>query len=296
MPDLIITGVPRSGTTLAAAIIDQAPDSLCLSEPEGHVDLMREAASPEDFVAKLCREFDSVRRAILSGGSVLDRRRADGAPVTDYFSDRLPDGRRGAAFVMRSIHRSGMSADFVLGVKHNALYAAVLPEIVESGRFRVVAIVRNPVAALMSWQAVDLPISRGRLPAGERFWPELVALGRADLDLTERQIRICDLIMHRFGQLADRIAVIPYEVFTADPAQLLAAAKISLPMRCPINSIARPTPAEADGDRPRAQLAERIRQLFATGQLPGISRYYPHCGPAAGSHAAGEGLDFGRML
>jgi hypothetical protein len=27
MPDLIITGIPRSGTSLAAAIIDGAPDS-----------------------------------------------------------------------------------------------------------------------------------------------------------------------------------------------------------------------------------------------------------------------------
>ena len=229
MPDLIITGVPRSGTTLAAAIIDQAPNCLCLSEPDGHVDLMREAVSPEDFVAKLCQEFDVVRRTILGGGSVLDRRRADGAPVTDYFSDPRPDGRREPAVTIRSISRPGLSPDFVLGVKHNALYAAVLPEIVRSGRFRVVAIVRDPVAVLMSWRTVDLPISHGRLPAGERFWPELAALGRADLDLTDKQIRICDLLLHRFAQLADRIAVIPYEVFVTDPSLLLAAAGIRQP-------------------------------------------------------------------
>jgi hypothetical protein len=84
VPDLIITGVPRSGTTLAAAIIDQAPDSLCLSEPDSHVEMMKEAASAEDFVAGLCREFDAVRRTILAGGSVLDRRQADGAPVTNH--------------------------------------------------------------------------------------------------------------------------------------------------------------------------------------------------------------------
>jgi hypothetical protein len=42
-----------------------------------------------------------------------------------------------------------LSPDFVLGVKHNALYTAVLPEIVGSGRrFRVVAIFRDPVAVL----------------------------------------------------------------------------------------------------------------------------------------------------
>jgi len=281
MPDLIITGVPRSGTTLAAAIIDQTPNCLCLSEPDNHVDLMNGAASPEDFVSRLCREFETVRRTILSGGSVLDRRRADGAPVTDYFSDPLSDGRRELAVTTRGIHRSRLSPDFVLGVKHNALYTAVLPEIVQSGRFRVVAIIRDPVSVLVSWQMLDLPISRGRLPAGERFWPELAALGRADLDLTDKQIRICDLLLYRYGQLADRIAVIPYEVFTADPAQLLAAARIPQPVLSQIIAIVRPTPSRDDGDRQKPPLAAQIRQLIAAGQLPGIARYYPHYGPEA---------------
>jgi hypothetical protein len=292
MPDLIITGVPRSGTTLAAAIIDQMPNCLCLSEPDGHIDLMRDAASPEDFVAKLCQEFDTVRRIVLGGGSLLDRRRAGGAPVTDYFSESLTDGRREPAVTTRVISRPGLSPDFVLGVKHNALYTAVLPEIVRTGRFRVVAIVRDPVAVLMSWRAVDLPISHGRLPAGERFWPELAALGRADLDLTDKQIRICDLLLHRFGQLAERIAVVSYEVFVTDPAKLLAAARIADPVPCRLNSIVRSTPSSGAEDRQKPPLAAQIRRLIAAGQLPGIARYYPHYGPeappAARSRAAAE--------
>jgi hypothetical protein len=276
MPDLIITGVPRSGTTLAAAIIDQAPDCLCLSEPDAHVGLMDGAASPEDFVNRLCREFESVRSTILSGGSVLDRRRADGGPLTNYFSDPLPDGRREAIFTIRSVQRAGLSSDFVLGVKHNALYSAVLPEIVQSRRFRVIATVRDPVAVLMSWRTLDLPLSRGRLPAGERFWPELAALGRADLDLTDKQIRVCDLLLRRFAELADRIAVIPYEVFVADPAQLLAAAGISQPASSRISSIGRPMPSRDDDDRQKPALTGRIRQLTAAGRLPGVVRYYPH--------------------
>jgi len=280
MPNLIITGLPRSGTTLAAAVIDQAPDTLCLSEPNGHVDLMSSAASPEDFVTKLCQEFDAVRRIILGGGSVLDRRRADGAPITNYFSDPLPDGRREAVLTTCAVTRSGLSADFMLGVKHNALYSAVLPEIVQSGRFRVITIVRDPVPVLMSWQTIDVPISRGRLPAGERFWPELAALGTADIDLTDKQIGICDLLLCRFAQLAGRIAVIPYEAFVADPAQLLAAAGIREPAPSRIFGITRP-PSRGDQDRQEAALASRIRQLIAAGQLPGIARYYPQYGPEA---------------
>ena len=32
-PYLLITGIPRSGTTLAASLVDQLEDTLCLSEP-----------------------------------------------------------------------------------------------------------------------------------------------------------------------------------------------------------------------------------------------------------------------
>ena len=132
MPNLIITGVPRSGTTLAAAIIDQGPDALCLSEPENHVHLMSEAATAEEFVSHLSLDFDAIRRTVLAGGSVLDRRRPDGAPITDYFTSPLSNGRRETAFVIRGITRPALSPDFVLGVKHNALYSAVLPQIVQS--------------------------------------------------------------------------------------------------------------------------------------------------------------------
>ena len=279
MPDLILTGVPRSGTSLAAAIIDQAPDSLCLSEPDRHVDLMREAASAEDFVARLSREFDAIRQTVLAGGSVPDRRRADGAPITNYFTDPLPNRRREAAFTIRNVTRLGLSADFVLGVKHNALYSAVLPEIVGSARFRVVAIVRDPVALVMSWRSLDLPISRGRLPAGERFWPELGSLCRAELELTEKQIRICDLLFGRFLRWADRVEILRYEEFVTDPVRLLRAAGVPMVGSPPATGIIKPMPPAPAGDDGRIGLAERIRQLVAAGELPAISGLYPDYWP-----------------
>ena len=143
-----------------------------------------------------------------------------------------------------------------------------------TGRFRVIAIIRDPVALMMSWRSLDLPISRGRLPAGERFWLALAELTRADLDLTEKQLRICDLLLSRFEQLADRIAVVPYEEFVTNPARLLAAAEIRHPAHSQIPTPARPAPASLDHDLKKAALAERIRQLVAAGQLPGIARYY----------------------
>ena len=55
-----------------------------------------------------------------------------------------------------------MSDGFGLLIKHNALFAALLPRLVES--FACLALVRNPLPVLASWQTVAFPVYRGRVP------------------------------------------------------------------------------------------------------------------------------------
>lgn len=266
---------------MAAAIIDRAPGCLCLSEPETHLALMLEAPSAEDFVARIGQDFDAIRQSVLAGSSVLDRRSEDGAPITNYFADPGPDGKRETGYTIRAITRPGLPADFVLGIKHVALYAAVLPQIVQSGRYRVVALVRDPVSLLMSWQSLDLPISRGRLPAGERFWPELRSLGRAELELSEKQIRICDLLFGRFLRWANRISILRYEELVADPARLLRAAGIPEVGSPSASAVIERTPPSPAGRDRRIGFTERVRRLAADGKLPAICECYPDYGPGA---------------
>ena len=282
MPDLIITGVPRSGTTLAAAIVDQSRDAFCLSEPDSHVEFMQTAKDADDFVARLRRDFDATRRALLAGKAVSDKRGSDGAPVTDYFPVTAP-GRREAAFTVRNVSRTGLSPDFVLGVKHNALYAAVLPQIVATGRFRVVALVRDPVAVLRSWQSLDLPISQGRLPAAERFWPEMAALTHSNMALVEKQIRIYDLLCRRFADLSHRIDVIHYEALVANPAQLLAASGLRASAVQSTVAIRPLTAVKYETKAEDAACSARIRELAARDGLPGVCRFYSEYGQGSTS-------------
>jgi hypothetical protein len=145
---------------------------------------------------------------------------------------------------------------------------------VQAGRYRLVALVRDPVALLLSWRSLNLPISRGRLPAGERFWPELRSLGEAELELTEKQIRICDLLFGRFLRWADHVAILRYEDLVADPASLLRAAGITETSSLPVSASIRKNAPPPAADDVRIGLAERIRQLAAAGGLPAISQCY----------------------
>lgn len=180
MYDLIITGLPCSGTTLVAAHIDAREGVCCLSEPQRHVDLAETAADASAFAAALGADFAALRRELAAGAAVLDRRGQNDEAVDNYFDEPDTTGVRRPRF--QSIPRSvvGVTDNTVLAVKHNGLYTGALPELVEAGRHAVLAIVRDPADAIASWQSVELPIRHARLPAAERFWPELAAAARRD--------------------------------------------------------------------------------------------------------------------
>ncbi len=105
--------------------------------------------------------FDGIRNRFLAGEPVLDRRRPNGRPLTNYFSPRSPSPRQYIGDALVPILRPGLSQDFLLGIKDNAAFTSMIPAILERPGFRVLAVVRDPVATLLSQQSVDLPIAQG---------------------------------------------------------------------------------------------------------------------------------------
>lgn len=273
MHDLIITGLPRSGTTLVAALVDAREGVCCLSEPQRHVDLAETATDAAAFAAAVGADFTALRRELADGATVMDRRGQDDAAVDNYFAEPDAGGVRHPRF--RSVPRrvAGVTDDTVLAVKHNGLYTGALPEFVAAGRPAVLAIVRDPADAITSWQSVDVPIRHARLPAAERFWPELAAVARRDdLPLLDRQILIADLVLARFrecGVLVLRYEDLVRDVGLLDTVPCLASRPVLGPAPAP-----RPRPS---GEASHA-IRDRIRALAITRGLHGIRTWYPDHG------------------
>ncbi len=212
LPDaknLILTGIPRSGTTLLSAIVDSLDDSFCLSEPDWQFSLGRRAPDRESYVAEILSDFDKVRRRLLAGNSIQDRRLPNGEAVTNYFERRFGEIRE--AFQYVEVTRPGLTPDFLLGMKHNAPYLCVLPDLAAQREIPILAILRNPVKTVQSWRSLNIPISQGKLPAGERFWPELVDIQTQHHTLLHQQVAIYSLICDRFWELKNQIEVLRYE-------------------------------------------------------------------------------------
>lgn len=266
----LITGIPRSGTTLAAAIVDQFDGAFCLSEPDEHVSISLKVDTNIGFVRALVHAMEESHSALARGDTVSTRRAADGASITNYFEP----GATHRKVVARTlcVGKAGLPPDFRLCAKHNALYTAVLPELVASQAFEIVAIIRDPLSVIGSWRSLSLPISFGRLPAGERFWRELREITQSNEPLLHKQGLIYELFCRRYLDLRDDINVIRYADVLADPA--------ILPRRLGIHT----TPVALERvkamiSRPAhirdPEVAEVLSLLATENCLPATMRFFP---------------------
>lgn len=219
MRNVILTGIPRSGTTLAASIIDSLPDTVCLNEPDWQVSKVTDTG--KNFAKWLVGDFAQTRQKLLSGEPITDRRSQEGEAVTNYFLVDPASKQTQRNFKKIPFTRSGLSPDFTLAIKHNGPYLAALKPIVELNYFTVIAIVREPIGVIHSWRSVDLPISRGDLPTAKHYWPRMAELIAHDIDLLEKQVKMYDLMCERLYEQRERIHLLPYETLLKEP-QLIA--------------------------------------------------------------------------
>jgi len=224
--NLILTGVPRGGTTLACKLLGQADDSVSLSEPMPVHEL---PLAPTAAVEAIAAYFKASRERLLASGTATSQQ-IDGQPPDNFF-DSEPGGtglrtRRASTGEIR-VHKP-LSPTFTLTIKHNAAFTALLPWLAPV--FDGYAVIRNPLAVLASWNSVDLPITQGRLPMAERLQPALSTWLDAEPDVLERQLFLLDWIFAQYAQTLPPARIIPYEqIVSSDGAALAAATGLALP-------------------------------------------------------------------
>lgn len=215
--NLIVTGIPRGGTTLTTSLLNSLSNAICLSEPDWHIPWISDSADDKVFVERLIQDFVENRIKVLNKLPILDRRSEDGKSVTNYYV-RDPNGKVELAYAVKPVVFPFKDDQFILGMKHNAHYTAVLPQLIDSNFFSIIAVVRNPISTILSWRSLDLPISRGRLPAGERFWTELKNITESNEDLLTIQVKIYDLFCKRYLELKNEIHLLKYEDIILNPS------------------------------------------------------------------------------
>ena len=205
----LLSGIPRSGTSLCCRLADELPNFVALSEPIGR-DVSGAASDARVGCEVILRSANRIRSQALAEGRVptvnVDGRLDDNsdAPAISDSGLRKLRGERGDVPVANDL-----TAEFTLLIKHNALFAALLQPL--TAKFPCLAIIRNPLAVLASWQTVDLPVARGRLPAGEQFDGGLRADVNAEPHVLRRQVIILNWFFEQYRRHLSDARIIRYE-------------------------------------------------------------------------------------
>lgn len=217
--DIILTGIARSGTTLACTLLNRLPDTVALHEPMSP-GMLAGLSVPEGVNDRIAAFFALQRRSLLERGEANSRGIDGTIPDNPYAATPGPNGLR-SSVVREGIVRfdKPLDAAFRLVIKHPSCFTALLGSLTQ--RFPCHALVRNPLAVLLSWQTTEANWNNGRQPAAEIFDDDLRSRLDAEPDRLGRQLA---MLSWSFGQYARHLppeAVIRYEELVATGGRTL---------------------------------------------------------------------------
>lgn len=211
--NVILTGIPRSGTTLTCYLLNILPDHVALHEPIAGEVFTRLTQSAQ--VAQAAEEFfASARHSLLERG-VAPSRHVDGRIPDSHVPERAgPGGLRDdpASWGEVAIGKP-LSGQFSLFVKHPVPFTAALSAMTD--RFPCYALVRNPLAVLGSWNSVNMYFRTGRVVAAERLDRKFARQQERTKDPLLRQIQLLNWFYERYLQYLPRTSVLRYEEIVA---------------------------------------------------------------------------------
>ncbi len=206
---IVLTGVPRSGTTLCCNLFNQLANTLALHEP---IDpgLFSGVSDAEQGVALVQSFLKETRLQVLEEATFPTKHLSGEIPTNPVGSDASMDGLRREVVSLGTLSLSKpLTPDFLLVVKHNALFSAMLDQL--SQAVECFAIIRNPLAVLASWQSVDLPVNRGHIPMAEQFDAALKQKLQSTADVLDRQLIILDWFFDCYLRKLHLANIVRYE-------------------------------------------------------------------------------------
>lgn len=206
MSNSLITGLPRSGTTMLCHLLNKLPNSVALHEPLD-VSLLKDSSN-SDVIGQINDFFQSQREMILASGIAISKSMGGRVP-SNHLSDIREGGLRKRLLDGKTITVDNVDSEsFELYIKHPALFSAMLPSLSEN--YRCFACIRNPLAVLLSWSTAMMPVSRGRAPAAECVDSDLARHLDATSDVLDRQLILLDFFFRRYADCS-RVQTIRYE-------------------------------------------------------------------------------------
>jgi hypothetical protein len=211
--NIILTGPPRSGTTLTCHLLNQLEGLVALHEPMN----LSQFPSKEKAYQNISSFFSEMREIVLTQKKAISRI-TDGKIPTNPFEkgtlDRKSLVKKGYFSVEKKLDNA-----FHLVIKHNGHFLYLLPELLE--KYTCFAVIRNPLATIASWNSIQAPVASGNLRVLEFLHPEFWHTLNAIPNKIDRQV---ELLHSLFTQINcfDTSHIIKYEDIVSSGGKALS--------------------------------------------------------------------------
>jgi hypothetical protein len=227
----VLTGVPRSGTTLSCYLLNSAPNTIALHEPMNIQDFLKLRSRPEQihFIQNSFYEYRV---------NILNKLEAPSLQIHgEFITDSFPAFKKNRKYRSNKAHlglvkiSKKIDQDFALIVKHPSIFTGLLPDL--SKVYKCVAVIRNPLAILSSWNSINTYHQTGRSPSAEAVDPELRIILMESEDVISRQIKLLNWYFNIYLGMGQKIIILKYEETISTRGKVLFSAfDIPQPNEC----------------------------------------------------------------
>ena len=214
----ILTGPPRSGTSLLSALLARKANVVVVNEPVVVGDPLLARGNP----ARLLRGFmNSIARQIVRQGTMPTKvdRKDPSRPTTD--TAHRGSVRRDMSVVI------DQARPLCVGVKHPISFMEFLGELVEAWpELKVIVLARDPVLTIRSWRETTYGWQPGLDDRRMWIWRRIYREVPADATPLAKRAHLWKLLVERGEKYRashpSQVIVQRYEALLADPAAAMA--------------------------------------------------------------------------
>lgn len=217
--NIILTGIPRSGTTLTCSLLNKVANTLALIEPLD-MPAFNVCVNSSQRYAFLEQYFLQLREDIANSNaiSLLDIA-GDGTNTFQY-------NEQGARKTQIKGHNSqritkALDENFTLLIKHPNIFTALLGEL--KIHWDCYALVRNPLSVLASWESLAHPLSSGHAPMAELHDSQLRQCLAQTSDKLTRQLMLINWYFTTYLRELTLEQILRYEDIVSSAGAALGA-------------------------------------------------------------------------
>lgn len=218
--NIILAGIPRSGTTLTCHLLNKLPDFVALHEPMNPSRYF--GLSFEEIYKSIQIFFECQRESILKMGQAKSRSVLGFVPDNHIGKFNNSTGKRekliDGDFI---IVNKNLKNDFGLVVKHPNMFTALLDHL--TNYFKCFSVIRNPLSVLLSWNSVEMNVTNGHAPAAEAFDINLSENLNSHNNKYLRQVILLDWYFHKFKSNLKHYQILRYESIITSGGRALEA-------------------------------------------------------------------------